>query len=160
MWVFCLFVPFTLMGLLCFPPALPSRERVVLRCIWCKSRAQTTQACQQSATDSSNPSSQSSYPGRHYPKALAVTSCTETSTESALNRPGASILCVKQTSHIHLWSTWGSPLWMPSFSGVCKSPPRETREPISVKHHPRTRAHLPFLWWRHFLYFSHSHFKH
>lgn len=72
-----------LMGVLLFPvlsqtasstrsPNLPSSKRVILWCSWCKSPAQTTQACQQSAADSSDPSSQSSHPRSHYPKALAV----------------------------------------------------------------------------------------
>lgn len=38
-----------------FLPPSPHQKRVILWCSWCKSPAQTTQACQQSAADSSNP---------------------------------------------------------------------------------------------------------
>lgn len=70
-----LFFSFT-NSLLRFSPTLLLSERAVLWCSWCTSLAQTTQACQQSAADSYNPSSQSSYPRPHYPKTLAVISCT------------------------------------------------------------------------------------
>lgn len=99
-WVF-FFSFFHTNGLLRFPPTLPSSERVVLQCSWCKSPAQTAQACQQSAADSSNPSSQSSYPSLIIPRLWQSSAARQTSAESALNGPRASSLCVEQTDRIH-----------------------------------------------------------
>lgn len=69
-----LFFSFMEIRLFCSYPAFPSSERAVLQCSWCKSPAQTTPACQKSAADSFNPSPQSSYPGLHHRRALAVAS--------------------------------------------------------------------------------------
>lgn len=60
-------------------------------------------------------------PGLIIPRLWQSPAAQKTSTESALNRPAASILCVEQTSHIHLGPLGGVPygrLTSVGFGGV------------------------------------------
>lgn len=106
-------------------PSLSWERELLLGCSWCKSPAQTAQACQQSAADSSNPSSQSSYPRPHYPRALAVGgSHKQTSTESALKHTESIFIMLRANRSHTSRSAGGEALMHTLFQlGFKRSPP-------------------------------------